>query len=227
MIIINLFVFNFLLYIIRSLTLYFTSLSFVLTIFISTFIITTILLYILKKLNYLNPLLSYLTTFIKYANLLIVIITVLILLISYFKIQFNNMNVYCMPEKDPFSFSNIELSLKNAQVDSWINNIGGAAVFAAALKASSTIIQKAPYPPVIKIGLLGASSSGLFAIYQLQSNKWTYKEVSKSQIKAEDINVKVTFDDNNKAKVEPGNISSKASESNIDINCPLEENEQK
>lgn len=224
MLLINSFVFSLLLYLIRTMTLLYTSISFVLYIFISTFIITTIILYILKKLNYLNPFLSYLNIIIKYANMLIVIVTVIVLLFSYLNIQYNNMYIYCMPDgNDPFSIANIEVSLKNANIESWVEKIGGPAVFIAALKASSAILQKAPYPPMIKIG---ASSTGIYATYQAQNRMWRYSEVEKSNINAEDINVKVTLDDKNNPQVEAGKTASDASDSKLDINCPLEENEQ-
>lgn len=226
MILINPFIFSLLLYLIRTLTLIYTSMTFVLSIFICTFIISTIILYILKKLKIFNPFLSYLNTIIKYANMLIVIITVLVLLFSYLNIQYNNMYIYCMPENiDPFG--NIEVSLKNTNIESWINKIGGTAVFIAALKASSAIIQKAPYPPMIKIGMLGASATGIYATYHAQNKMWSYLEVDKDKFNAEEINVKVTIDDKKNLQVEAGKISSDASDLKLNINCPLEENEEK
>ena len=59
---INLIVFNILLYIVRSITLLNTPFNFILTIFITTFTIVTIVLYILKlyNLNFYNKILIYL-----------------------------------------------------------------------------------------------------------------------------------------------------------------------
>lgn len=226
MILMNLFVFNLLLYLIRYMTLLYTSLSFVLSIFITTFIITTIIFCILKKLNYLNPFLSYLTSFIKYANMFLVIVTVLVLLFSFLNLQFNNMNIYCKPEIEPFSNVNIDLILKNANIDSWIDKVGGAAVFILGLKASSTILEQAPYLP--NIGLLGLLTSEIYATILPfragQNSMWTYSEVEIGAIRPEEINVTITLDGKNNHVVEQGKIE--ASYSKLDINCPSEKNEE-
>ena len=86
------------------------------------------------------------------------------------------------------------------------------------MKATTELIKKAPYPPLVKIGVVGLSSAGYLAIFNYKNNTWS--ATAKEQISAEEINVKVTLDNKLEDKFKVEEISK---DPKPPINSPLED----
>lgn len=85
-----------------------------------------------------------------------------------------------LDEKD-FTISDIKFSMK----DVWdgVNFIGGAAVFSAGLKASTTILKSTTMsaPPSVKLGFVLAGGSASFFTFKIANKIWSATEYSKSE----------------------------------------------
>jgi hypothetical protein len=214
----NLFYFYMLLLIMRGLTIPFSSFYIVIFIFVSTVIITYVSLLISKKLGYFTSYLNYLNNIINFINFNLLLATCLVVLTFYINNSSDILNLYCIGDDSWWKGGTFEATFSDVQFSNWLKNIGEVAVFTTAMKATTQLIHKAPYPPLVKIGIVGISSAGYLALFNSKDKTWSAER--RETIKAEEINVKVTLDNKLEDKYKLEEVSK---EPKTNINSPLED----